>query len=94
MAEDLTKRAYDERILQVNLGPVMRSNDSIRDIISVTADSPITITNITNTTGVVSFLAAGGEVGESYQITIRFTTASTPLQQIEAVVNLNIIDEC
>lgn len=88
----LTKRAFDERILQVDMSPVLRDDDTIRDIISVEASGdgdPITITSITQHEKAVSFLAAGGSVG-NYKVRVRVNVEGTPAQRIEGVVDLTV----
>ena len=91
----LTKRSYDERLFEVNLGPAIRDTDTIRDVVAVVTDGDVTISDISHTTGVVTFLASGGDPGSRHKITIHFTTASNPVQALEAVVDLEIVpDSC
>ena len=87
----LTKRAYDERILQVDLSNIMRGDDTVLAITSVESlRSGITISNITKHDTAVSFKASGGESGNEYGIRIRFTTTGDVEQQLEAIEKLYI----
>ena len=88
----LTKRSFDDRIMSVNLGPVMRPDDTISLISSVTSITGITISNISHSSGIVFFLVSGGNDGKSYPVTIRFSTASTPTQNLETVVTVVVND--
>ena len=88
----LTKRSYDDRIFSVNLGAVMRPTDTISLIDSVTSTAGITISDITHTSGIVFFLASGGNSGKEYKVTIRFSTVSTPTQNLEAIVTIVVND--
>ena len=84
----LTKRAFDVRLFDVNLSPVMRAADTVASVISVTSDAALTITNISHGTTGVQFLVAGGAEGAVYEILVRFTTTSNPAQRIEARARL------
>ena len=88
----LTKRPFDDRIMSVNLGPVMRDNDTISLISSITSTTGITISNITHTSGIVFFLVSGGNDGISYPVTIQFSTNSNPTQNLETVVQIVVSD--
>ena len=91
----LTKRAWDRRILHVDLAPAMRAGDVPDSIESVVAE-PISgeaigaITDISIDGTAVSFLIAGGTPGGFYRIVIRFQVASQPGQMIEGVTGLKI----
>ena len=70
------KRPYDERIISVNLGPVMRAEDRVGSIISIVPDgSDLTVSDIRHSSGVVSFLTEGGTSQQVYTIMIRFMTS-------------------
>ena len=88
----LQKRAYDERVFTVDLGPAMRTSDTIAMIDSVTEQdtSDLTIRDITHTGAVVEFLVEGGTPGAKYTIQIRFATEGAPMQMIEATADLVI----
>ena len=86
----VTKRAYEERIFEVNLGPRMRPEDVILDVTGVMAEDGITIDSISWTAGTCQFRASGGHEGGVYPILIQFTTVSNPTQRLEAEVHLVI----
>ena len=92
MTAILTKRAYDVRLFEVNLGPAMRDTDSIGEIDSITADG-VTIDSIQHGAALVYFRVSGGEATRSYPVTIRFSTAGAPEQMLEALVYLQVLRE-
>jgi len=94
MRPKITKRSYDSRLFTVNVGPAMRSEDTIASVESVVADrygEDLVIDNISFTGAVIQFRASGGSAGDSHTITMRFTTNSSPVQMLESVVDLVII---
>ena len=70
----------------------MRRDDTISLISSVTSTSGITISEISHTSGIVFFLVSGGNSGIRYPVTIRFSTASSPTQNLETVVEIAVND--
>ena len=92
MTPTAEKRPAEERIIEVNVGPRMRDSDSIGRVESVTADG-ITISDVTHTTGIVRFLASGGDAGRSYPVLIRWDVPSQPGQMLETVINLAVTAE-
>ena len=93
----LSKRAFDRRILHVDLRPVLsRPGDTPSRIISLTAESlpagvelpAITDISLEGTT--VSFLADGGVAGQYYRLVVRFEVASQPGQMIEGISALQV----
>ena len=86
---NLTKRAFDERLFDVNLAPVLRSGDTIASIDNpIIASDDLTISDVTHDATVARMKIAGGEAGQIYPILIRLTTSSMPPQRIEAKINL------
>ena len=100
----LQKRVFDDRILEVDLGPVMRTNDEVEAITRITAvpegdGAAVTIENITKATLApattargVAFTAGGGSDGGVYELVIRFTTTGAVTQMIEGVIGLRVKD--
>lgn len=89
----LSKRAYDRRILHVDLRRALRAGDRPVSVVSVVAQGDgddLNITDISLDGTVVSFLAAGGTAGQSYRLVIRVDVDSSPRQMIEAIVSLNV----
>ena len=90
----LTKRAWDRRILHVDLRPALREGDTPARIVSVTASiedggpAPTFSDSILDGT-TASFLAIGGGAGY-YNILVRFEVDSQPGQRIEAAVGLRV----
>ena len=91
----VTKRAYEQRVFEVNLGPRMRSTDSIGQIDSIEAEDGIAIddSTITHTSAVVSFRTSGGTPGQTYEVRIRFRTSGSPTQMLEALIHVVIVFE-
>ena len=90
---NLMKRAYDVRNFSVDVGPAMREQDSIMNVVSVEENktTDLTIDEITHDAAVIFFRVAGGLIArKSYQIILRFDTESNPGQMIEVVVGLEI----
>lgn len=95
---NLNKRAYDERIMHVDLSPVMRGDDTVDAITSVDAilrkpageSASLAFSNITPHDRAVSFKASAGHPGQGYDVRIRFTTNSGVAQAIEGIVGLDI----
>ena len=85
-----TKREYERRIIEVNLGPRMRPSDTIADVTEIITPDDIDIESIIWTGGVCSFIVSGGAAGEKYPIIIRFTTEGTPAQRLEAEIELQV----
>ena len=88
----LTKRAAEERTFEVNVGPAMRLEDTIRTVDSVAADG-VTIDDVSHTAAIIRFQAAGGSPGASYTLRLRWTTEQNPEQMLEALVHLVIAVE-
>lgn len=95
-ARFLTKRAYDRRIMHVDLAPALRTGDMPNSVESVTAVSLTltgkkaipTFSDVSLDGTVVSFLIAGGKAHNYYNIVIRFDVASSPGQMLEAIARL------
>ena len=90
----ITKRAFEERIFEINLAPRMRPSDVIMQVDDYLVDDAIAITRITHTATTCQFLAAGGASGQIYPILIQFTTEASdpePVQLLEAEVHLQIV---
>ena len=95
----LTKRAFDRRILHVDLGPALRTGDTPSAVSGVTA-APLpfepagvsvpTVSDISLSGRTVSMLVSGGMTGTFYRLTIRFEVASAPVQTLEAVTTLRV----
>lgn len=87
----LYKRAWDHRVLTVDMSLVMRTDDTIESVVSVTATpltagaSAVTVSGITHSDTAVSFECSGGSDGDRYDITVRVETAGDPEQMIENV---------
>ena len=95
----LQKRVFDDRIFEVDLSPVMRSNDTVSVITSIEANpegdgAAVTIGNntIIEEGRGVSFTGAGGSDRSDYEIVIRFTTAGAVAQTLEGVIGLRVKD--
>lgn len=89
----LAKRAYDVRVMSVDVGGAMRDTDAIRSVQSVETPgySGFEIDEVNHDAAVVFFRIGGGEVRrEPYHITIRFDTEGSPEQMIEVSVNLEV----
>ena len=92
----LSKRAWDRRILHVDLSPALRVGDFPNRVVSVTAtptvqgSEALTITDISIDGAAVNFLASGGNRGARYNVVIRCEVPSSPVQMIEAFVGLEV----
>ena len=92
----LDKRAWDRRILHVDLRPSLsRPGDMPSGIITLNAEAttggaPLVITDITLAGTIVSFLATGGTKGGFYRLVIRYSVASSPGQMIEAISGIRV----
>ena len=91
----LQKREYDERVYTVDLGPAMRSEDTIAMIDSVAEEdtTDLTISEVSHTGAVIEFLVSGGTAGKKYTLIIRFSTEGAPMQMIETSVDLVVFFE-
>ena len=92
---DLTKRAWDRRILHVDLRPALRTGVMPSQVVSVEAEpvsggDSIVITDISLDGASVSFLASGGTMNGYYTLVIRFEVATMPGQRIEAITRLKV----
>ena len=87
----ITKRAAEERVIEVNLGPRMRPTDVISDIVSVTAADGITVDNVANSSAICQFRILGGTAGQRYPVVIQFTTDGDPAQLLEAEISVVIV---
>ena len=95
----VTKRSIERRIFEVNVGPAMRDEDSILDVVSIDAGADITIDDIEHTAGVIAFRASGGSEGSTYPTTIIFNTrsddtSSTAEQVLEVCFNIIVSRPC
>jgi len=84
----VTKRAGEERIMEVNVGPRMRDSDSIGSVTAVESIEGVTISDVSHTTGIIRFLVSGGSPGQVYPIRMRWSVPSEPPQSLEALVYL------
>ena len=87
----INKRAAEERLFDINLAARMRPSDVIREIVSVTPGTGITVDSVSTSGGVVQFRVLGGTAGQRYPIVIQFTTQGDPMQLLEAEVSLVIV---
>ena len=92
---NLTKRAWDRRILHVDLSPVLRSGDTPSRIVSVEAtplsgEAMLSITDISLAGKSVSFLVSGGTADQFHRLIIRFEVDTMPGQMIEGVTGIRI----
>ena len=92
MAGFLTKRAWDRRILHVDLGPALREGDtpSLVESVTVEGDPMVTVTDVSLEGAVVSFLAAGGTPATVSALVIRFQVASSPAQRCETRIGIMV----
>ena len=92
----LHKRAYDQRVLEVDVAPAMRAGETVSAVISVeglldgspTADLQISSVNAGGT--VIQCKVAGGTAGTLYGLRIRFDTTGAPAERLEVVVDLRV----
>ena len=90
----VTKHAAERRVFEVNLGPRLRPNDVIDTVRSVTADNAdVTIDSISWTAGTCQFRAAGGVPGREYLLTLRFVTVDPPVQELLALIVLQVRED-
>ena len=86
----ITKREFETRLFEVNLGPRMRPGDVILEVTAVLSGGAITIDSVSWSAGTCMFRATGGDPGAEYPILVQFTTAGTPSQTLEAEIRLVI----
>ena len=97
MTGPLTKRAWDQRLYSVNVGPALRDNDSIREILSLeeVESTDLDIKDIRFSAAVIEFTVHGGTPGQQYRILIRFAVEgsypSQPRQEVEVAIPLQVL---
>ena len=96
----LTKRAYDARVLSVDVKPKLRAGDSVTSFSSVSAEviKPRTAGALTVSVNSqesaggkewLHFNCSGGDAGASYKIALRYV--STTESRLESVIQVDVV---
>ena len=91
MIPRLKKRPDETRLLEVEVGPIMRAADTIDTVTGITASDALTVDEISHTDTVVTFRVAGGLAGVLYPMRVAFDTVQSPAQSLEALVDLHVL---
>lgn len=94
MAIEATKRSFDVKLVQVDVGRALGPHSGLASLDSVDLLNPIdnamTISEKSFAGTVVQFLCAGGTARKAYRVRLRVTTNGTPAQTIESVVDIQV----
>ena len=93
MIPRLTKRPLESRLMEVELGPIMRMQDTIREVIEVAGGGLVSISDVSHNDTIVTFLVSGGDAGALIPMRIRIRTESDPIQELVARVDLHVLSD-